>query len=185
MSASDDDLSLLVELAAYGDLSPTETAEVEALIADKPRLRAEYERLKSSNVTAAPTERVEAGRRKSGCLFGLVAFVVGIATVLAIAIMIRPDDDTPPQDPVAAVLDDASNRVLPLGGPPELVELGGLALMYSPTRGDAVLLGNDIAEGGKLFDGNGDTLATFDAGDVEVLIPDLDPDQPLTVVADE
>lgn len=237
MATDDEDLGILVRLAASGELSPADVADVERLIADRPDLVAQYERATraarlaqfgdsdtdihsgietnsnsgtetgiNSNAgndstdaygdeaesdvaayTAHPSSPRAHQSGPSGCLVGIGAFVLTVVVMATIGIVMRSRSGAPDvsNSPVQAVLDDPNNEVLRLSGPSELVELGALALMYSPTTGDAVLLGQDIVSGGELFgsDAPGDALASFRSGDVEVLVADLNPDQTLTVTA--
>lgn len=177
MSAPDDadDLRVLVELAASGQLSADERAEVERLIADKPQLLAEYERLRQP---AAPPRT--AGSSTSGCLVGIIAFVVAAVAVTIGAIIVRSgggDDQDTPTDPVAAIIESPDQQILELDGPDELAGFGNLALIAADGR--AVLLGDEIPTAGTLVLIDGDdevVVAEFDAGQVSIVLDDIDTD---------
>ncbi len=124
--ARDDDLRLLVELAAHGDLSSEDTAEVERLIADRPALLAEYDRQRAAasaarSTSSAPTSAASSGaspqsgspapasspaagapmpgRRpgnQSGCLIGLAGFVIAVIAVVTIGVLVRSDSSEEP-----------------------------------------------------------------------------------------
>lgn len=183
-----DNLRILVELAARGELSASDTADVEALIADKPHLVSEYQRLRAPAAAPPSTDSVDAPRSRprsttpNGCLVGVVGMILGVVMVLTIGIAVRSDGGSDPVDPVSAVLADPDNRVLELSGPDDLVAMGTLALMYSPSQRSGVLLGNGIVSDGELL-GDGVVLVTFQAGTVEQLLPGLDPDQRFVVRA--
>lgn len=180
MSDDSDDLRLLVEMAVAGELSASEVADVEALLADKPALRAEYERLRRPAPAPSTGDRQRGGAQSSGCLLAIISAVAAGSLVIAGAIVVRSGDaDSPPTNPVDAILSDADIQNVPLDGPAELTDLNRLALVYSPADGDAVLIGDGIVSGGELVEDTGGqqtVLAVFEPGEVSVLLLDIDPD---------